>query len=367
MKLLVVTNSLISRGGAGAVLLKIAQRFDPTIYVLRHEPENLYPEFEKFDIVVSKSPLRKVPVPQLELTEHFLNVRLRDYDVINAHLSPSHLVRNRNSPLIWYCYTPERAAYDLREWKLGKLNPIQRAYNDFWGAVYRHHDSRIVPRIEHIFAVSRNTQSRISRYLGVDSEVLYPGVDASDFRCRGYERFFFYPSRFSPEKDFEFAISAFRNFSRENPGWKLVLAGVRTNGAYMRRIESLSDDSIIVETNVSDERLRELYSRCYCVLFTPFDEDLGLVPLEAMASSKPCIARNMGGPRETVSEGVDGFLVDTPQQMAERMSWLASNPDACEKMGRSGRDKVCEKFTWDNFLTRFGQKAEELLSAKADG
>ncbi len=367
MRLLIATNSLISRGGAGIVLLKIAQRFDATIHVLRHEKEHLYPEFDNLDIQVAKSPLRHLPFAQAELSHHFLNVRLRDYDVINAHLAPSHWVRNHNSPMIWYCHTPERIAYDLRGWKLGRMNVMQRAYHDYWGRIYRHYDSKIIPKIEHIFTNSLNTRARIRKYLKADSEVLYPGVDSGSFRCRDYEKFFFYPSRFSAEKDFEFAVSAFRKFSRCNPGWKLVLAGVRAEGRYLRKIKSLCDDSVIIETNISDERLRDLYSRCYSVLYTPFDEDFGIVPLEALASSKPCIARNNGGPKETVSDSVDGFLVETPEQMAERMSWLAANPDACEKMGRNGRAKVKEEFTWENFLTRFEEKAEELLSAKAGG
>lgn len=364
MKLLLVTNSLISCGGAARVMEKIARHFDATIHVVRNEPAAELEWFEGIDIQSAGS---RLPLPQLELSQHFLNVDLRDYDIINAHASPSHWVRKRNSPLIWYCHTPERIAYDLREWKLQRLGPAQRAYFDLWGRFCRYQDSRIVPQIEHIFTNSRNTRSRISRYLKAPSEVLHPGVDAREFRCRDYEKFFFYPSRFSPEKDFEFVISAFREFSRSNPGWKLVLAGTKYEEAYSGKIRSLCDDSVVMETNITDERLRDLYSRCYCTLYAPLDEDFGLVPLEAMASSKPCLARDRGGPKETVSDGADGFLVSSPSEMAGRMSWLANNPDACQAMGRSGRKKVLDKFTWERFLRRFGQKAEELLSEWAGG
>ena len=45
---------------------------------------------------------------------------------------------------------------------------------------------------------SVNVQARIKKYLRRDSEVLYLGVEAEKFSCRGYENFFFYPSRIAP-------------------------------------------------------------------------------------------------------------------------------------------------------------------------
>ncbi len=45
--------------------------------------------------------------------------------------------------------------------------------------------------------------------------------------------------------------------------------------------------------------------------------------LEAMASSKPCIAKNEGGPRETIIHGKDGYLVPSMWKMADAMEVLA--------------------------------------------
>ena len=97
------------------------------------------------------------------------------------------------------------------------------------------------------------------------------------------------------------------------------------------------------------------------MLYSPVNEDFGLVPLEGMAASKPCIAINEGGPRETVINGKDGFLVDSAQEMAQRMEWLSKNEGRCEKMGREGRKKVKARFTWEAFLARFGEKARQII------
>ena len=41
---------------------------------------------------------------------------------------------------------------------------------------------------------------------------------------------------------------------------------------------------------ISEQELIDLYARCKSLIFTAFDEDLGLTPMEAIASGKPFVA-----------------------------------------------------------------------------
>lgn len=376
MRMAIVTPYIESRGGACNLFIRLAKHFDARIHCLRFDPGKSNEEFQNLDIeVATPSFLRSIPVVQqtmrtIENASHFYNLKLDEYDVINAHGSPSEFVRNRNPNVLWYCYTPFRFAYDLYDWNFKRMPITKKPAALASVSTFKFLESRLVPKIECIFTVSNNTRSRIKKYLNRDSEVLYPGVDAGDFRCESYEQFFFYPSRIVPEKDFEYAIKAFRLFSSKVKGWKLVIAGSifepRGQEVYYRKIKALCDDSISIETDITDERMRELYARCYAVLFTPIDEDLGLIPLEGMASSKPCIAKNEGGPRETIADGKDGFLVNSPEDMAQRMELLARNPDLCASLGEAGRAKVVKEFTWEAFLNRFEEKAREMAKNKPD-
>lgn len=389
MRLVIATPFLETRGGMERVVLKIAQHFSARIHCLRYDEENTFGEFRALDIEAPKpSALGRLPFGRrvataIEAGSHFYNVRLKDYDLINAHQTPAEWVRNKNSPVVWYCHTPNREAFDLYEWRMARRNPISKGV--FWASIqaFRRFEFETVPKIEYVFTNSKNSQARIKRYLGRDSEVLYPGVDYQRFSCRAYENFFLYPSRIAPEKEIEYAVEAFRNFMHHIQGpanpkpetrdWKLVIAGGLSSRpehqAYFRKLSALcsaAGGSVSIETNVSDERLLDLYSRCRAVLYTPVNEDYGLVPLEAMASSKPCIARNEGGPRETITDGQDGFLVDSMWDMAGRMEMLANDEERCARMGKAGRKKVEKDFSWESFLRRFEEKAKELVASQSN-
>jgi glycosyltransferase involved in cell wall biosynthesis len=374
MRLLIATTSITTRGGMERIVLKIAQHFRSRVHCIHYDPEKTYPGFRDIDIVTVKGgllarlPLERRLTASMEAGDYFYNLKLDDYDVVCAVQPPSEWVRHRNSPVLWYCNSPTRGAFDLYDMQMRKRNPLSKAV--FWASVqaFKRREFEVVPQIEHIFANSLNVQKRIKKYLHRDSEVLYLGVEAEKFSCKGYEDFFFYPSRIAPEKRMEYAIEAFSMFSKGRPGWKLVIAGGLSDrpehSAYLGKLKAMSPPGVSIELDVSDGRLAELYSRCAAVLYAPIQEDFGLVPLEGMASSKPCISVDEGGPRETVKDGVDGFLVGSPAQMAQRMAWIADHPDEREAMGRAGRKKVVRDFSWDRFLARFGEKAAELAASR---
>lgn len=371
LRMVIVTPFLEARGGMERVVLKLAQHFDARVHTLYYDPEHTFEEFKSLSVeapVHKNFSLRQLPVGRrlatgIEAGNHFYNLKLKDYDLVNTHTTPSEWVRHHNSPVVWYCHSPNRDSFDLYSWRMKDKRLLSKAA--YWASIqaFKFFEFETVPKIECIFANSANTQTRIKRYLSRDSEVLHPGVEMQKFSTRAYDKFFLLPSRIVPEKQHHVAIDAFRLFASRNKGWKLVIAGSVPSGQepYYKKLSSAAGGGIIFERDIGDKQLLDLYSRCYCVLYPPVNEDFGLVPLEAMASRKPCIAMNEGGPRETISDGVDGFLVGSHQEMAARMEWLSKNPEKCALMGKNGRRKVEKKFTWERFLKRFEEKAKETV------
>ena len=77
-------------------------------------------------------------------------------------------------------------------------------------------------------------------------------------------------------------------------------------------------------------------------------EPFGLAPLEAMACGLPVVAVKEGGVRETVVDGVTGFLTQRdPEEFAECIRQLLENHNLRRQFGEQAREHVRAFWTWE--------------------
>ena len=79
-------------------------------------------------------------------------------------------------------------------------------------------------------------------------------------------------------------------------------------------------------------------------LYEPF----GIMNLEAMACERPVVSTSVGGIVDVVVDGETGLLVvpADPEDLAQAINRILLNPEMGERMGRAGRERVVEMFTW---------------------
>ncbi len=383
MNVIITHPFLHQRGGGERVVLEIAKKFNPTIYSVIYDPQTTFPEFKEFNVQILPRSLFETPFFFLKNDQRRYNAiaagfryyltKIRDdYDVINAQGSPSEWVRNKNERVVWYCHSPNREAFDLYEFRMRELSFPKKIINIGLLSTFKSIEYQLVPKIEKILTNSEVTNERIKKYLNRDdAEVVQPGIEPKEFCNKSYEKYFFYPSRIVPEKQFEYVINAFRIFSSKKKGWKLVLAGFlpkrEREQNYLEQLKALSSGlNIEFKTDINDKELKNLYANSYSVLFSAINEDWGLVPLEAMASEKPCISINEGGPKYSIINNKTGFLVNSPQEMAQKMLYLEENPDIAEKMGKAGRKHVLKNYTWKMFLNKIEKVFKEVAKGKSN-
>jgi alpha-1,3/alpha-1,6-mannosyltransferase len=85
--------------------------------------------------------------------------------------------------------------------------------------------------------------------------------------------------------------------------------------------------------------------------------------VEAMSLGKPVIASNGGGPTETVSDGVTGFLCeDTPASFGAAMKTLIQDENLASLMGTRGVDRVEMFFGFEAFKRKLNQLVVQIMN-----
>jgi glycosyltransferase involved in cell wall biosynthesis len=116
---------------------------------------------------------------------------------------------------------------------------------------------------------------------------------------------------------------------------------------------------------VDRDRIPRYFAACDVLVLASLLEAAGNVVLEAMASGRPVICTDSGGPRDYVENGVTGFLVPVadPQALAERIDTLLADPDLRGRMGQEGRRRVLERHRYGKMIEEFIRLYEEVLTA----
>ncbi len=171
-------------------------------------------------------------------------------------------------------------------------------------------------------------------------------------------------SRFDPWKDPEGVVKAFKLASKEVDARLVLLGNFATDDPEGEEIfNSLCacrDERILILTAGDDTALvNALQTRAAVVFQKSLREGFGLTVSEAMWKSTPAIGGNVGGIRYQIEDGVNGFLVSSVEEAAERMVQLLKNKRLREEIGRKGRETVREKF----LLTRYVEQYLDLFGA----
>jgi hypothetical protein len=117
------------------------------------------------------------------------------------------------------------------------------------------------------------------------------------------------------------------------------------------REQAAADPRIRFLGYVNDDALVDLYRGALGVLFTPYQEDYGLITIEAMMAGKPIVTTtDSGGPTELVRDGVNGYVVaPTAPSIAAAIQRLVGDHKLAQRLGAAGHERA-EQVTWPRVL-----------------
>jgi glycosyltransferase involved in cell wall biosynthesis len=105
---------------------------------------------------------------------------------------------------------------------------------------------------------------------------------------------------------------------------------------YLKSLASASNVELEILDMIDDTELVKLYNQAKLVLFAPYLEPFGLVPLEAMACGTPVVGVKEGGIRETVIHQKTGLLTERDESLfAESIVKLIMNEQKIEELSQN--------------------------------
>lgn len=329
----------------------------------------------------SEEIIEGVPVKRVEPLTIFLSTPIvpgireilskEDYDILHSHSPPPLMsffgVRSSKKkevpfvltyhcdleiphtfgPLIVNIYQRTFGTYTVS--KSDKIITTTTSYGATSKAVW-HQDADIIPN-------------------AVDEERFHPSNDGSQIRKKlglEDEKLITYVGRIVYHKGLEYFVRAANFLKDENVQFLLVGTGdFRSELEDIIKRERL-EDKVMFAGRVPNEDLPNYYAATDIFVLPSVSrlEAFGIVALEAMASSVPVIVSDIPGVRDVIVEGKHGLLAEpmNSENLAGKIRTLIENPDMAERMGKNGRKRVEERFTWSKVAEEIEGVYESVLN-----
>lgn len=221
-------------------------------------------------------------------------------------------------------------------------------------------------------------------------KVIYNGVDEEKYRSsnvatervkeireqyavREDEIMILFIGRLVPVKGVDKLVQSMAYVKSKFPSAKLLVIGLGDLQEHLKNLVrqySLEKEVRLRYEFIGEKERVEHYAACDVTVFPSLYEPFGIVALEAMSMEKPVVvgARGTSGLREIVipnGENQCGYHVNPydPADIAWGINSLLVDRENMKRLGKNGRSRVLEKFTWSAIATETLGAYQELLQS----
>jgi glycogen(starch) synthase len=300
-----------------------------------------------------------------------------DFEIVHGHdwlvaNACDHLAKRFDAPLVTTIHATEHGRH--------------QGWVDKHPQIYIHGVERwITNRSDRVLACSTFMREQIVDIFGVEEErveVIPNGIDPEDLQPQNDEELrklraeFAQPDeslillvgRLVYEKGFQVALEALPEIIGRQPNTRFIVAGSGTHEEELRRQASelgLMENGTFVGW-IGDDVLHSLYRIADVCVVPSIYEPFGLVALEAMASSCPCIVADTGGLREVVPHDEVGlrFRARDPESLAEMTVRVLADAKLCRRLTAEAFEHL-RRFDWADVAVRTEAVYAELAARPA--
>jgi GT2 family glycosyltransferase/glycosyltransferase involved in cell wall biosynthesis len=179
------------------------------------------------------------------------------------------------------------------------------------------------------------------RELGLDAELIPPGIDLQTFRPRAHvERrhdMVLALGRSNPLKNLPLTLAAWRALKAPRP--ELCMFGIEP--------ELADDDGMRYVQAPDDERVGELFCEATVFVQTSTHEGFALPPLEAMAAGAAVVCTDAHGNRDFCVDGVNCLMPGARvEDVSAAIARLLADPELRARLGQAGM-QTAQEYAWE--------------------
>lgn len=195
------------------------------------------------------------------------------------------------------------------------------------------------------FGIEENKVNYVPSFVNIEKYTSHSDHD-------GYVLFF---GRISHEKGVQELVKAWAIFGKNAP--PLLVIG---DGEYVNEVKQLKNNLGVVNINFlsfmhDQDQLISYIQRCaFTVIPSLCYDNSPMAAYESMACGKAVIASNIGGLKDQIEDGVNGYLVppEKPEALAAAVNKLWNSPSDICAFGKSSRDKMETLFSAESHLNK---------------
>jgi GT2 family glycosyltransferase/glycosyltransferase involved in cell wall biosynthesis len=204
--------------------------------------------------------------------------------------------------------------------------------------------------------ISRWNRDRL-RELGLDAELIPPGIDLQTFRPRAEVArradMLLALGRSNPLKNLPLTLAAWKRLAEPCP--ELCLFGVEPEvaaGTGARYVDA-----------PDDEQVNELFCEATVFVQTSIHEGFALPPLEAMATGAAVVCTDAHGNRDFCVDTVNCLMPEPrPKAVATAIARLLADPELCAQLGSAGR-WTAQGYAWELRIDALEQFFKEVAAS----
>jgi len=165
--------------------------------------------------------------------------------------------------------------------------------------------------------------------------------------------------RIVPEERLEFVIDMMKILSAKLPQASLTIVGGPDNrsvdywNSLLDKAKETGLDNILLVGRHEDVNP---FLGCFKVFVMASDRHgCSNASLEAMTMKLPVVANRCGDTGEQIEDGVNGYLISDPAEMAHRVELLLTNDEMRKAFGEAARKIVCERFPMERMVDSYSK------------